>query len=242
MVIKLSFLWKPCTTKSGNQIGNWYRKPARPTYLDDTDVIRVTKVLSFIGHFIILLIHHKFCHLERFLVLSDYTRGTTRPDLVREGFHPNEVWTLDFSTFAQFLEARILFLDSKWGPISGLRWLQTPSLVMWSCGVMWCDGGLYKCSVGLAVGQPGEAVGPMFCGMMDSWAGNWQLLTLRHLSLSLSLSLELQYPGRIFTIIDQLSPSTKPSHDIFVVCQNAIIIILALSEPSTIFCLLQIPD
>ena len=38
--------------------------------------------------------------------------------------------------------------------------------------MMWCDGGLYKCSVGLAVGQPGEAVGPMFCGMMDSWAGN----------------------------------------------------------------------
>ena len=29
--IKLSFLWKPCTTKSGNLIGNWYRKPARPT-------------------------------------------------------------------------------------------------------------------------------------------------------------------------------------------------------------------
>ena len=79
----------------------------------------------------------------------------------------------------------------------------------------WCGGGYsYKVVVlGLGSGQQAWA---NVCGMMDSWLE----LTVADTQAFVSLSLELQYTERIFTIIDQLSPSTNPSNDIFVVCQN----------------------
>ena len=54
-----------------------------------------------------------------------------------------------------------------------------------------------------------------------------------HSGICLSLSLELQYTERIFTIIDQLSPSTNPGYDKFIVRQNTIIINNSLSSSNS---------